>query len=489
MYVRVRYAVLVPCLLFGLFFVPGCPDPKCSLTVTIAPEKARLAGAQWVLGGGQWRNSGETASDLLPGNYTVQCSDLNAWVAPQPVEVALTAGENREMTVTYTQQAFAPDGRMILSYGTGDWANAIIETTDGGLVVAGAASVDTNNRDLLVAKLTAEGVLVWDRLIGGEDHDEAKDVIQTSDGGYLLAGQWTDASNLDACLVKLDANGNEVWAYQYGSPAVTDLEIAEAVVEVADGYVFAGFTSSSGSGDVYLVKVDLNGAVQWTRAFGVDHNGDSAFDLLTTADDGFILAGDTQPALEDLRDFLLVKTDASGTVVWSERYGSPGEAPDQETTQAAFAVAPVNGGYALAGYTRQYQPTDGMPFVGYLVTTNASGTALSTVDYFDEAPNQLFAVDATSDGGLICAGWGNSPGVIAGVPVEHEDFLLLKTTAQGAKTWVKRIGNEDVSWERANAVIELSTGGYVMAGYTTMGEETTGFDVLVVRTDPTGNVG
>jgi len=466
----------------------GCPDTRCSVTVTIEPAAVRALGAQWGVDGRARQDSGETATDLLAGTHTITCSDVNAWVAPQALDVDLTAGQNRHVTMTYTQQVFAPDGTVILDYGTDDWANAVIETADGGFVVVGAANAGPNNRDLLVAKLNADGALVWDAMFGGEDHDEANDVKETSDGGLIVAGQWVSDNNIDACLVKTDADGNEVWSYRYGSPAVTDLEMAYAVVEVADGYVFAGFTSTTGSGDAYLVKVDLGGTLLWAKTFGVAHNGDSAADLLTTADGGFILAGDTQPALEDLRDFSLIKTTASGNEDWSKRYGSPGEDPDQETSQQAFAVTPLGSGYALAGYTRQYQPTHGMPFVGFLVTTDASGNASHVVDYFDEAPNQLFAIDATSDGRLICAGWGNSTADVSGFPIEHEDFLLLKTNAQGTKTWAKRLGNEYKSFERANGVAQVSDGGYIIVGWTTMGDDTNGFDILVVRTDANGNV-
>lgn len=105
---------------------------------------------------------------------------------------------------------------------------------------------------------------VWSKTYGGTRNDYGLSVIQTSDGGYAIAG-YTDSSgagDYDVYLVKADSSGNAQWSKTYGG---TGLDIGDSVVQSSDGgYVIVGYTSSFGAGgtDVYLVKTDSSGNLQ-----------------------------------------------------------------------------------------------------------------------------------------------------------------------------------------------------------------------------------
>jgi hypothetical protein len=106
-------------------------------------------------------------------------------------------------------------------------------------------------------------------MYGGTNPDWTYALVQTSDGGYALAGEtWSfGAGDSDFWLVKTDASGNIQWNQTYGG---TNPDVAYALVQTSDGgYALAGGTGSFGTGgDFWLVKTDANGYSQWSRTYG-----------------------------------------------------------------------------------------------------------------------------------------------------------------------------------------------------------------------------
>jgi hypothetical protein len=95
-------------------------------------------------------------------------------------------------------------------------------------------------------------------------------LIQTSDGGYAIAGYTKSfgAGEADVYVVKLDANGNLQWTKTIGG---TKRDVGSSLIQTSDGgYAIAGYTKSFGVGgaDVYVVKLDANGNLQWTKTIG-----------------------------------------------------------------------------------------------------------------------------------------------------------------------------------------------------------------------------
>jgi hypothetical protein len=117
--------------------------------------------------------------------------------------------------------------------------------------------------DIFLIKTDANGNISWAKTYGGTSYDEAYSVQQTSDGGYVLAGEtWSfSAGAKDIFLIKTDANGNIIWAKTYGG---TYGDKAYFVQQTSDGgYIVVGWTESFGAGsvDIFLIKTDANGDV------------------------------------------------------------------------------------------------------------------------------------------------------------------------------------------------------------------------------------
>jgi len=143
-----------------------------------------------------------------------------------------------------------------------EWGYSLIQTSDGGYAIAGYTYYfDAEDWGVYVVKLDANGNLQWTKTIGGKIWEEGKSLIQTSDGGYAIAGYTYsfDTEDWDVYVVKLDANGNLQWTKTIGGPGY---EIGFSLIQTSDGgYAIAGDTKSFGAGetDICIVKLDKNG--------------------------------------------------------------------------------------------------------------------------------------------------------------------------------------------------------------------------------------
>lgn len=324
-----------------------------------------------------------------------------------------------------------------------EYARSLVETSDGGYALAGGT---------LLLKTDLYGNLEWSkRFVEGS----ANCLILTVDGGYALAGETSSLGEgaYDFWLSKTDLNGNQEWTQTYGAE-LTDG--ANCLVETDDGgYALVGKTASFGSGgyDFWLVKTDINGNVEWNKTYGGPET-DIAHWLIVASDGGYIIAGETASFGAGASDFWLIKTDEYGTVEWNQTYGN-------EATQIADSLtATSDGGYALAGYTTATGDGSG-DF--WLVKTDSNGNMQWNQTYGNSTDwERAYSVIATSDGGYALAGHVS----YSEIPISN-DFWLVKTDEFGNLQWTQTYGIDEWGqrdWEIAYAVIETTDGGYALAG-------------------------
>jgi hypothetical protein len=186
----------------------------------------------------------------------------------------------------------------------------------------------------------------WSKTYGGTSDDTGYSLVQTADGGYTVAGTTGSfgAGDADVYLVKTDGSGNMQWNKTYGG---TSADYGSSMVKTGDGgYAITGHTVSFGAGDadVYLVKTDGSGNMQWNKTYG-GTSADDGRSVVQTVDGGYAVAGFTLSFGAGLMDIWLVKTDASGNMQWSRTYGGT----DWDT--GGSLVQTGNGGYAIVGAT------------------------------------------------------------------------------------------------------------------------------------------
>jgi hypothetical protein len=143
-----------------------------------------------------------------------------------------------------------------------DYAFSIQQTTDGGYIVAGYTnSFGAGKSDIYIIKLDSKGNKIWQKIYGGSEDDVASSIQQTTDRGFVVAGYTESfgAGRRDVYVIKLDAYGNKIWEKTFGG---SDWDCAYSIQQTSDGgYIVAGETNSFGAGDynVYVIKFDENG--------------------------------------------------------------------------------------------------------------------------------------------------------------------------------------------------------------------------------------
>jgi hypothetical protein len=276
-----------------------------------------------------------------------------------------------------------------------DEAYAVEETVDGGLIIAGAtSSFGAGSRDMWLIKTNASGAPTWTRTFGGYGSDGAWSVSQTSDHGYILAG-WTFSYGPgyvgNAWLVKTDSLGTLEWQQYFGG-AETDR--GYSAQQTGDGgYIMTGYTDSFGAGlyDLYLVKTDAQGTADWSQTFG-GTGRDYGYSVVQTSDGGYLAAGYTLSFGAGGDDVYLVRTDGDGNLQWQTTYG--GSASD-----VGYAVANTSdGGYVVAGHTLSYGSGVHDAWVIRLASEGPSAVELPTVTTarmaLDVRPNPFSQVAA-----------------------------------------------------------------------------------------------
>lgn len=308
---------------------------------------------------------------------------------------------------------------------------------------------------------------LWTRTFGQASDDRGMSAQFTSDGGYIIGGYTYVAGGggYNFYLVKTNPNGDTVWTQSYGGPSA---DYGTSVRQTNDGgYVMVGY-SYSFSGvrpDVYVVKTDPFGNVEWDYPYG-DTVYDSGSDIQQTMDGGYIITGITCPQVMGVEELLLLKLDSLGDTLWTRTYGtmdSDGGAAIIQTPDSGYVITGCNG--ASASYSL------------WILKTDVNGAMLWSKVYSPGNYAWGTSIDKTNDGGYVVCGsiFGGSG---------ETDFWLLKTDAQGDTLWARPYGGP--SMDDALSVKQTNEGGYVMAGRTySYGAGLD--DVYIVRTDSTGD--
>ncbi|MBO8140214.1 MAG: T9SS C-terminal target domain-containing protein [Thermosipho sp. (in: Bacteria)] len=369
----------------------------------------------------------------------------------------------------------------------GDEAYSIQQTSDGGYIVAGTTysnngdvSGNHGGRDFWIVKLDDDGNIKWQKALGGSNNELAYSIQQTSDGGYIVAGNTNsndgDVSgnhgNFDYWVIKLDNSGNIEWQKALGG---SDYEYARSIQQTNDGgYIVAG-TAYSNDGDVtgnnvgncyWVVKLDSNGNIEWQKALG-GSSGDWADSIQQTSDGGYIVAGYTYSNDGDVsgnhgeRDFWIVKLDKNGNIEWQKALGGSSGDWAHSIRQTS------DGGYIVAGYTYS---NDGDVSGNHgerdfwIVKLDNNGNIVWQKTLGGSQWDEAYSVQQTSDRGYIVAGitWSND-GDVSG---NHggDDYWVVKLDTNGNIVWQKTLGGS--RYETASSIQQTSDGGYIVAGYT-----------------------
>ena len=372
--------------------------------------------------------------------------------------------------VVYAQSALVPNIIYSESNSLIDWSYnftsshsyddigySILQVSDFEYIICGVwRSQDQSEGDAFLLKLDSNGNVIWQQTYGGTKAEEAYSVQQTNDGGYILTG-YTNSfgeGSMDVYLVKTDSEGILEWNRTYGGSSP---DWAHSVIQLSGGeYVIAGHTASYGAGnwDYYLIKTDSLGNMIWNRTYG-GINLDWAESIQQTNDEGFIIAGYTDSYGEGKYDVFLVKTDSEGNLEWNRTYGGP------LYERAESVIRSTEGGYVIVGSTSSFGSGD---VDIYLIKTDESGNQVWYNTFGGYSGDSGHSIEQTNDGGYIIVGdtWSYNRSINAG------EIILIKTDSDGNKIWNYVFGcsNPRNAEDEGRDVHQTNDGGYIITGHT-----------------------
>ena len=345
------------------------------------------------------------------------------------------------------------------AYGGSDneWANAIQQTSDNGFVVAGFTesndgdvSGNHGDKDLWILKLDSEGVILWQKTLGGSYWEEAWSVKQTTDDGFILIGRANSIDgdvtgnngSLDYWVVKLNSSGNLEWQKSLGG---SGFDRGYAVSQTDDGgYIVVGESDSQdgdintplGSSDYWVVKLNFEGKIEWEKSLG-GTNLDRGNDIQQTRDGGFIVFGQSGSTNGDVTenhgvyDCWAVKLSPNGTIEWQKALGGSSYEFGQSIKQT------LDGGFILLGFTTS---NDGD------VVNNDGGADMWVVKLTEDgvlewqktlggtSAERGFSIQQSIDGGYIVAGdTGSNDGDVSENHGQN-DFWIVKLSPESTST-------------------------------------------------------
>ncbi|NHM06844.1 T9SS type A sorting domain-containing protein [Flavobacterium sp. CYK-4] len=348
----------------------------------------------------------------------------------------------------------------------------------------------------------------WQKSLGGSAMDLGNDIKPTNDGGYIALGSTFSndffigqnyRGSFDIYVVKTDANGNIQWQKTFGG---SGYDVGISIEQTADnGYLISGYTDSTdgdittnhGLFDVMVMKLNADGNLQWLQTYG-GSSIENSFHIIELGEGGYIFSGHTSSTDGQINsnhgqaDAWIVKLNSSGEILWQKTLGG---------SQLEFInkILPTNdNNLIIVGHTNS---SDGDVSInhgsidGWIVKLSPDGNLIWEKTFGSSGDDYLYDIKTTSDGGYIASGQSDSvEGDFAG---QHGlfDAWTVKLTGDGILQWQKIYGGSlDESLSIAHETVD---GNFIFAGETASedGDLVSGLgeqDVWIVKTNNSGEI-
>lgn len=395
--------------------------------------------------------------------------------------------------------AIAQHPTWIKQFGTSesDRADALIVETDGGFYSGGSTWASLMGQHLGLAdgwigRFDASGRRMWVRQVGTAQVDRVLALAPSKSGGCFVAGftegdlAGPNAGQADVWIQRYDADGQVLWARQFGS---SGFDLAEdAASDGEDGLFLCGGTSgdlggpiqSQGDGDGWFARVDGDGNVDFLiKISSSSQEGASA--LAFDGADAVYVAGTTIGELagpsNNTTQAWLARFDTNGVRKWVRQFGSG------DGTQVTSLAIPSTGGICIGGLTLGAL---GGPSHGnhdaWVARFDELGSVVWIRQYGTPGGDFLHALGSHAAGGLWATGTSN--GGFGGPTVGGSDAWLSRLDEVGRITWMEHLGS--TGFDNLPRVAAAGPASMIAAGSTegTLVHAGAGSDdVLLVRYD------
>ena len=343
-----------------------------------------------------------------------------------------------------------------------DVAKSVVKTADGGYAILGYTQSNdfdfinkTNESfDFWVMKFSSDDLLQWKKTFGGSDDDRGADIITTNDGGFAILGYSTSSD--------IDVPGN------------------------------------AGAKDFWVVKIDANGTISWSKTFG--YTGDDyGTTLLQTADNSYLITGvldvtasggegNSRGATRHAGgDIWAIKLNESGDLQWSKYFGG-------SFTDAPFGVVETDDNHFIIAGSSDSDDIDISNNKGaydfWVIKISSTGNLIWERSFGGSQIDEARAITKTSDGHFLIVGDTRSADINVSNNQGAADVWITKISDSGHLIWEKTIGG--TSFDVARSVSKTQDNGFVISGssrsldnsFTNQGQN----DALLLKINSEGNL-
>ena len=359
--------------------------------------------------------------------------------------------------------------------------------------------------DYYVLKYSSSNTLEWFKTYGGSNDDRGSSIIQTTDGGYAIFG-YSNSNDLDVTdnaggrdfwLVKLASNGNLLWQKTYGYIGKDDGQI---IIQTKDGgFLIAGeldVTSSGGEGnsqakiqhaggDYWVLKLDSFGAIEWSKYYGGNFT-DTPRGIAVSNDGGYVIVGTSDSTDVDISnnkgtyDFWVIKISPTGTLLWEKNFGG------SQIDEARGIIKTDDGNFLVVGDTTSTDSDVSANNGGadlWVLKIDNEGNLLWEKNYGGRSFDVARSIKKTNSGGFIISGSSRSSDNDF-TNNGQNDGLLMILTQDGDVEWQYTIGGSDIDF--LYDAVQLPNGTFVGVGESSSADiqisENKGFSDLLIIT-------
>ena len=352
---------------------------------------------------------------------------------------------------------------MIWNYTYGEYKDetvkSLVRLSNGNYILSGALNI-SDNYDIMIMCFSSNGTSLWNQTMGYDEDDYGFQLIGCKSGGVAVVGRITNTTalydNNDAILIRLAANGTQLWNQTYQGPEQTPTSIKDdrgySIVECKNGdFVIAGVTSITSEGsNVWLFRINSAGVLLWNKTY---HNWDidRCFEphcIVQTNNSGFAIAAYTYNSTHS-NDVWLIRTDANGNEIWNHSYGAI-----DEYQRPNGLVECSSGGFGIIAANKS---SGAMYTNAWIIRTDASGNEIWNKTYGGEESDGGSQIMELPGGGFVFVGCTHSYDLGQG------DIWLVRTLSNGSILWNHTIATP--YGENGVSFVYEGNGTYTIAGH------------------------